>query len=93
MTSPPGAPLNLPLPRDIDLFTQEESSLDRSQVGPGLGLPLVKELVALHGGTVQVRSEGRGKGSEFTVRLPLRRTSPDRLDICPMPGQGEGPVP
>jgi PAS domain S-box-containing protein len=60
------------LPRIFDLFTQEEESLDRSQGGLGLGLPLVRELVALHGGTVQVRSEGRGKGSEFTVRLPLR---------------------
>ena len=38
----------------------------------GLGLPLVKELVTLHGGTVQVLSKGRGKGSEFAVRLPLR---------------------
>ncbi|WP_202920720.1 sensor histidine kinase [Urbifossiella limnaea] len=61
------------LPRIFDLFTQEAESLDRSQGGLGLGLPLVKELVTLHGGTVQVRSEGRGKGSEFTVRLPLFR--------------------
>ena len=50
--------------------------LGRSEGGLGLGLPLVKELVALHGGTVQVRSEGRGKGSEFTVRLPLHRAEP-----------------
>jgi PAS domain S-box-containing protein len=59
------------LPRIFDLFTQEVASLDRAQGGLGLGLPLVKELVTLHGGTVQVRSEGRDKGSEFTVRLPL----------------------
>lgn len=64
------------LPRIFDLFTQEASSLGRSQGGLGLGLPLVRELVELHGGTVQVRSEGRDKGSEFTVRLPLFR-APD----------------
>jgi signal transduction histidine kinase len=61
------------LPRIFDLFTQEESSFGNSQGGLGLGLPLVKELVALHGGTIQVRSEGRDKGSEFTVRLPLSK--------------------
>jgi PAS domain S-box-containing protein len=67
------------LPRIFELFTQEESSRPRSEGGLGLGLPLVKELVALHGGSVQVRSEGKGRGSEFTVRLPLRRpTSPER---------------
>jgi PAS domain S-box-containing protein len=63
------------LPRIFDLFTQEESSRAMAEGGLGLGLPLVRELVTRHGGTVQVRSEGRGKGSEFTVRLPLRRTS------------------
>ncbi|WP_020473638.1 sensor histidine kinase [Zavarzinella formosa] len=61
------------LPRIFDLFTQETDSLDSSQGGLGLGLPLVKELVTLHGGSVQVRSEGRNKGSEFSVRLPLFR--------------------
>ncbi len=61
------------LPRIFELFTQEESSRPRAEGGLGLGLPLVRHLVSLHGGTVQVRSEGRGKGSEFTVRLPLKR--------------------
>jgi two-component system CheB/CheR fusion protein len=60
------------LPRIFDLFTQEEESRYRSDGGLGIGLSLVKSLVTLHGGTVQVRSEGRDKGSEFTVRLPLR---------------------
>jgi signal transduction histidine kinase len=58
-------------PRIFDLFTQAENTLSRSQSGLGIGLSLVKQLVTLHEGSVQVRSEGVGKGSEFTVRLPL----------------------
>jgi two-component system CheB/CheR fusion protein len=61
------------LPRIFDLFTQVESSRSHSEGGLGIGLSLVKNLVALHGGTVQVRSDGQGAGSEFTVRLPLKR--------------------
>jgi PAS domain S-box-containing protein len=57
------------LPRIFDLFTQVETRL--SHGGLGIGLALVKDFVALHGGSVQVRSEGIGKGSEFMVRLPL----------------------
>lgn len=60
------------LPRIFELFTQVESSRSASQGGLGIGLSLVKDLVALHGGSVQVRSDGDGKGSEFTVRLPLK---------------------
>ena len=59
------------LPRIFDLFTQDEAAAGRSAGGLGIGLALVKELVELHGGLVQVRSDGRGKGSEFIVRLPL----------------------
>lgn len=50
---------------------QEDTGLDRSKGGLGLGLALVKGLVELHGGEVAVTSEGPGKGAEFTVRLPL----------------------
>jgi PAS domain S-box-containing protein len=53
-------------------FQQADSTLDRSQGGLGLGLALVKGLVELHGGTVEVHSEGLGTGSEFVVRLPLQ---------------------
>lgn len=56
------------LPRIFDLFTQAD---DNRQEGLGIGLSLVKDLTALHGGTVQVRSDGLNKGSEFAVRLPL----------------------
>jgi PAS domain S-box-containing protein len=52
-------------------FAQADRSLARTQGGLGLGLPLVKGLVELHGGTVRARSEGRGRGAEFHVTLPL----------------------
>jgi two-component system CheB/CheR fusion protein len=60
------------LPRIFDLFTQVESNRAMAQGGLGIGLALVKDLVQLHGGSVQAKSDGPGKGSEFTVRLPLR---------------------
>jgi PAS domain S-box-containing protein len=59
------------LPRVFDLFVQDQRSPDRSQGGLGIGLTVVKHLVELHGGAVQARSEGPGRGSEFIVRLPL----------------------
>ena len=62
------------LPRIFELFTQVESSRPESDGGLGIGLSLVKDLVTLHGGSVQVRSDGPGKGGEFAVRLPLART-------------------
>lgn len=55
----------------FDIFVQSERSLDRSQGGLGIGLTVVRRLVELHGGTVSVHSDGEGKGSEFTVSLPL----------------------
>jgi PAS domain S-box-containing protein len=59
------------LPQVFDLFTQAERSPDRAQGGLGLGLALVKSLVELHGGRVRATSAGPGRGSEFSVRLPL----------------------
>jgi CheY-like chemotaxis protein len=56
--------------RVFDLFTQAERTPDRSQGGLGLGLALVRSLVELHGGSVNARSAGLGKGSCFEVRLP-----------------------
>jgi CheY-like chemotaxis protein len=58
------------LPHVFDLFTQAFTNVDRSQGGLGIGLTLVKNLVELHGGSVAASSEGPGRGSEFTIRLP-----------------------
>jgi PAS domain S-box-containing protein len=55
----------------FELFTQVHPDNMESRAGMGIGLALARELVALHGGTIQARSEGIGKGSEFIVRLPL----------------------
>jgi CheY-like chemotaxis protein len=59
------------LPRIFDMFTQGDQSLERPQGGLGIGLTLVRELVALHDGSVAAHSAGLGKGSEFLVRLPI----------------------
>jgi PAS domain S-box-containing protein len=53
----------------FDMFVQVDTAVERSRDGLGIGLTLVKTLVWLHGGTVQVQSAGPGRGSEFTVRL------------------------
>ena len=64
------------IPRDMlgsifDLFVQSNRTLDRAAGGLGVGLTLVRALVEMHGGSVDVHSEGEGKGSEFVVRLPM----------------------
>jgi PAS domain S-box-containing protein len=66
------------LPGLFELFSQVAPALERSQGGLGIGLSLVKGLVEMHGGSVEARSEGPGRGSEFVVRLPLLEGSPAR---------------
>jgi len=59
----------------FELFNQIDNTLDRSQGGLGIGLTLVQRLVKLHGGSVEARSEGLGRGSEFIVRLAALPTA------------------
>ncbi len=63
------------LPDVFDLFVQADRALSRSQGGLGIGLTVVKNLVQMHGGTVEAHSAGPGQGSEFIVRLPLGQAS------------------
>jgi signal transduction histidine kinase/CheY-like chemotaxis protein len=74
------------LPRVFEPFMQLEHSLDRAQGGLGLGLPLVRNLVSLHGGSIRASSEGRGRGTEFTVRFPIA-AAPEE-EACPTPPTG-----
>jgi two-component system, chemotaxis family, CheB/CheR fusion protein len=77
----------------FDMFTQVDTSLERSLMGLGIGLTLVKTLTEMHGGVVEVRSDGVGQGSEFVVRLPLavdtdtpasRPTATQAVQITPL---------
>jgi PAS domain S-box-containing protein len=67
----------LMLPRIFELFVQADHAAAAAQGGLGIGLTLVKNLVEMHNGTVEARSEGRGRGSEFVVRLPLAARETD----------------
>src|SRR5512135_1809122 len=69
-------------PRVFDLYAQVDHAHDHSQGGLGIGLALVQRLVAMHGGSVSVASEGLGRGSEFTVRLPAAK---EKATAAPKP--------
>jgi CheY-like chemotaxis protein len=81
------------LSRVFELFAQGERAPDRAQGGLGIGLSLVKNLVELHRGNVRVASEGTGKGSEFTVRLPCLSDELDgqAADRAEAPGASDCP--
>ena len=65
------------LGRIFEAFEQEPQAIDRSRGGLGLGLAIVRNLVALHGGTVLATSAGEGHGSEFVVELPVSAHTAD----------------
>jgi CheY-like chemotaxis protein len=77
------------LPHIFDVFRQAEQSLDRSHGGLGVGLALARSLAELHGGSIEARSEGAGRGAEFVVSLPLGAEPAARADaMCPDGGSG-----
>ncbi|MGH7918294.1 MAG: hybrid sensor histidine kinase/response regulator, partial [Candidatus Binataceae bacterium] len=73
------------LPHIFDLFRQADASLDRAHGGLGMGLTLAKQLVEMHHGRLEARSGGRGRGSEFEIRLPLDKgqTRADERAVAP----------
>ncbi|HEX7788192.1 MAG TPA: response regulator, partial [Methylomirabilota bacterium] len=79
------------LPHVFDRFQQADSTSTRRHTGLGLGLALVRHLVELHGGTVQAFSAGVGRGSVFTVRLPIPATRPG--EAAPMAARGSAVAP
>ncbi|HKB00844.1 MAG TPA: ATP-binding protein, partial [Gemmataceae bacterium] len=79
------------LARLFEPFAQADQSLARTRGGLGLGLALVKGFVELHDGTVTAASAGPGKGSEFTVRLPLA-PEPPAVTAAPLPAARPAPV-
>lgn len=80
------------LPRVFDLFTQGERTLDRSQGGLGLGLTLVKRLVEMHGGTVEARSDGPAKGTEFILHLRPLPAEPGEAPPLHPPNEPAAPA-
>jgi signal transduction histidine kinase len=59
------------LPRVFEMFTQAESSTEGTHGGLGLGLGLARRLVEMHGGEIVAQSDGLGKGSTFTITIPV----------------------
>ena len=77
------------LPRIFDMFMQADRSIDRAHGGLGVGLTVARRLVGLHGGSITASSDGTGKGSTFTVRVPLTVAQPQVNDDLSAP---EAPV-
>ena len=78
------------LPRVFDMFRQGDTRANRQHSGLGIGLALVQQLVRLHKGSVEAFSEGLGKGTTFTIRLPAKRelaaTTGDETMLDPLEG-------
>jgi signal transduction histidine kinase len=74
-----GIPADM-LSRVFDIFVQLDQRLERTEGGLGVGLALVKNIVEMHGGTVRAASDGPGRGSRFTVELPIAKPLPGEAD-------------
>jgi signal transduction histidine kinase len=86
-----GIPAEL-LPRIFEPFVQHDATIERAMGGLGLGLAIVRSLVALHGGTVTVASEGEGKGAAFTVTFPALPAAAVAATPAPvLPGRTRSP--
>lgn len=72
------------LPHVFEYFFQEDGTTTRKYGGLGLGLAIVRQLVELHGGTIQADSPGEGQGATFTLRFPLKNTSSPTSDNHPL---------
>jgi len=77
----------------FDMFSQVKTALDRSEGGLGIGLALVRGLVALHGGRIAARSEGLGRGSEFRVWLPMPPQTSTGADLLGPPAAPDALTP
>lgn len=75
------------LPFIFDRFRQADQTTTRRQGGLGLGLSIVRQLVEMHGGTIQAESAGEGKGAEFIVKLPIASVFSDGVEQDPPRGQ------
>jgi two-component system CheB/CheR fusion protein len=80
------------VPGLFELFTQADRSLAHSQGGLGIGLSLVRTLVEMHGGQVTIRSDGRGRGSAFEIRIPTTSAPAKEVtaELAPVAGSSNG---
>jgi PAS domain S-box-containing protein len=69
------------MPQIFQMFTQADRAINGSAGGLGIGLTLVKRLIEMHGGTITAQSEGRGKGSEFIMRVPTTSACVSQSEI------------
>ena len=79
------------LPRIFEMFMQADRTIERARGGLGIGLTLVRQILAMHGGTIEARSDGPGRGSEFLVRLPLAAAVP-AIPEAPAPERSLAPA-
>lgn len=76
------------LPDVFEMFRQADAGRNRKHGGMGIGLALVRQLIELHGGVVAAASEGRGRGAEFTVRIPLSSKTKQAVTTIPQTSNG-----